>query len=164
MRINVSVSTFIPKPFTPFEWEKFVTKEEVEHKLGVLKKRLFIKGVSLKWNDYELSEMEAVLARADRKVGKVLLNAYRQGCIFDSWSEFFKPEKWYKAFEEEKVDRNNYTRRFDDSEVLAWDFIDMGIKKSFLLKEKNLAYNDKCSGGCQSGCKGCGLEGRCFQK
>ena len=164
LRINVSVSTFIPKPFTPFEWEKFVTKEEVEHKLNVLKKRLFIKGVSLKWNDYELSEMEAVLARGDRKVGKVLLNAYRQGCIFDSWSEFFKPEKWYKAFEEEKVDRNNYTRRFDDSEVLAWDFIDMGIKKSFLLKEKNLAYNDKCSGGCQSGCKGCGLEGRCFQK
>ncbi len=164
LRINVSVSTFIPKPFTPFEWEKFVTKEEVEHKLNVLKKRLFIKGVSLKWNDYELSEMEAVLARGDRKVGKVLLNAYSQGCIFDSWSEFFKPEKWYKAFEDENVDKNDYTRQFADDEVLAWDFIDMGIKKSFLLKEKNLAYSNKCSGGCQSGCKGCGLEGRCFKK
>ncbi len=164
LRINVSVSTFIPKPFTPFQWEKFVTKEEVEHKLNVLKKRLFIKGVSLKWNDYELSEMEAVLARGDRRTGKVLLNAYNQGCIFDSWSEFFKPEKWYKAFEDEKVDTNDFTRRYDDSEVLPWDFIDMGIKKSFLLKEKNLAYNDKCSGGCQSGCKGCGLEGRCFKK
>ena len=164
LRINVSVSTFIPKPFTPFQWEKFVTKEEVTHKLDVLKKRLFIKGVSLKWNDYELSEMEAVLARGDRNVGKVLLNAYNQGCIFDSWSEFFKPEKWYKAFDDENVDKNYYTRRYDDDEILAWDFIDMGIKKSFLLKEKNLAYSDRCSGGCQSGCKGCGLEGRCFKK
>ena len=164
LRINVSVSTFIPKPFTPFQWEKFVTKEEVTHKLDVLKKRLFIKGVSLKWNDYELSEMEAVLARGDRNVGKVLLNAYNQGCIFDSWSEFFKPEKWYKAFEDTGVDKNDYTRLFDDNEVLSWDFIDMGIKKSFLLKEKNLAYSDRCSGGCQSGCKGCGLEGRCFKK
>ncbi len=164
LRINVSVSTFIPKPFTPFEWEKFVTKEEVEHKLGVLKKRLFIKGVSLKWNDYELSEMEAVLARGDRKLGKVLLNAYEQGCIFDSWSEYFKPDKWYTAFDNAGVDKNEYLKRFEDNEIFAWDFIDMGIKKSFLLKERNLAYSDKCSGGCQSGCKGCGLEGRCFKK
>ena len=161
LRINVSVSTFIPKPFTPFQWEKFVTKQEVEDKLNVLKKRLFIKGVSLKWNEYELSEMEAVLARGDRKVGKVILDAYNQGCIFDSWSEFFDPDKWYKAFENAGVNKDNYTKKFDDNDVLAWDFIDMGIKKSFLLKEKNLAYSNKCSGGCHSGCKGCGLQGRC---
>ena len=164
LRINVSVSTFIPKPFTPFQWEKFATKQEVEHKLEILRKRLYIKGVSLKWNDYELSEMEAVLAKGDRKIGSVILNAYKNGAIFDSWSEFFKYENWLKAFESASVNIEDYKKEFSLNSLLAWDFIDMGIKKSFLQKERMLAYNDKCSGGCQTGCKGCGLQGRCFIK
>ena len=105
--------------------------------------------------------MEAVLARGDRKVGKVILDAYNQGCIFDSWSEFFDPDKWYKAFENVNVNKDNYTKKFDDNDVLAWDFIDIGVTKKFLLKERHLAYQNKCSGGCQTGCKGCGLKGRC---
>ena len=161
LRINVSLSTFIPKPFTPFMWEAFVSKEEVERKLSILKNRLFIKGVSLKWNDYELSEMEAVLARGDRKVGKVILSAYKNGAIFDSWNEFFKVDVWNKAFLENGVDKKDYTREFSEDEILCWDFIDMGITKKFLLKERHEAYKNKCSGGCQSGCKGCGLQGRC---
>ncbi len=161
LRINVSLSTFIPKPFTPFQWEGFVSKEDVERKLDILKKRLFIKGVSLKWNDYELSEMEAVLARGDRNVGKVILSAYKNGAIFDSWNEYFKIDVWNKAFLENGIDKKAYTREFSEDEILCWDFIDMGITKRFLLKEKHEAYNNKCSGGCQTGCKGCGLQGRC---
>ncbi len=161
LRINVSLSTFIPKPFTPFMWEAFVSKQEVERKLNILKSKLFIKGVSLKWNDYELSEMEAVLARGDRRVGKVILSAYQNGAIFDSWNEFFKKDVWDKAFIDNGVDKNDYTREFSEDEILCWDFIDMGITKKFLLKERHEAYKNKCSGGCQSGCKGCGLQGRC---
>ena len=164
LRINVSVSTFIPKPFTPFQWERFCSKKEVEDKIEILKKRLFIKGVSLKWNDYELSQMEAVLAKGDRKVGSVILNAYKNGAIFDSWSEFFKYENWQNAFIDAGVKIEDYTKEFDLNSILAWDFIDMGIKKSFLQKERALAYSDKCSGGCQTGCKGCGLQERCFIK
>lgn len=161
LRINVSLSTFIPKPFTPFEWERFISREEVEHKLDIVKKKLFLKGVSVSWNDYELSLMEAVLARGDRKVGKVILNAYNNGAIFDSWSEYFKFENWDKAFKDAGVSPDSYTSEFSEEDLLAWDFIDIGITKKFLLKERHKAYNNECTGGCQSGCKGCGLQGRC---
>ena len=161
LRINVSLSTFIPKPFTPIEWERFISREEVEHKLDIVKKKLFLKGVSVSWNDYELSLMEAVLARGDRKVGKVILNAYNNGAIFDSWSEYFKFENWDKAFCDAGVSPDSYTSEFNEEDLLAWDFIDIGITKKFLLKERHKAYNNECTGGCQSGCKGCGLQGRC---
>ena len=161
LRINVSVSTFIPKPFTPFQWEKFVSKEEVLHKLEVLRKRLFIKGVSLNWNDYELSELEAVLARGDRKIAKVLEKAYQNGCYFDSWGEFFKFEKWNEAFIKAGVSKTPYLSAINENSILAWDFVDVGITKKFLLLEKNKAYKEECTGGCQTGCKGCGLAGRC---
>ncbi len=161
LRINVSVSTFIPKPFTPFQWEKFVTREEVEHKLEVLKKRLFIKGVTLNWNDYNLSEMEVLLARGDRKMAKVLEKAYKKGCYFDSWGERFDYLKWMEAFVEAGVDKEQYKREYNSDEILCWDFIDIGITKNFLLKERQKAHSGVCTGGCQSGCKGCGLMGRC---
>ena len=161
LRINVSLSTFIPKPFTPFEWERFVSREEVQRKLDIIKKKLFIKGVSVNWNDYDLSLMEAVLARGDRKVGKVILNAYKNGAIFDSWSEYFKFENWDKAFKESGVLPESYTKEINEEDVLCWDFIDIGVTKRFLLSERHKAYESKCSGGCQSGCKGCGLQGRC---
>lgn len=161
LRINVSVSTFIPKPFTPFQFEKFVSQKEVEHKLSILKEKLFIKGVSVSWNDYALSEMEAILARGDRRVGKCILTAYKNGAVFDSWNEHFKPEVWSNAFIENGVDKNKYLDEHDENKTLCWDFIDMGITKSFLIKERRLAYKNTCSGGCQTGCKNCGLQGRC---
>ncbi len=161
LRINVSVSTFIPKPFTPFEWEKFVSNKEVKSKLEILKKRLFIKGVTLNWNDYELSFMEAVLARGDRRVGSVILNAYKSGAVFDAWNEFFKFEKWENAFKTASVNPEDYLNEFDENSLLAWDFIDIGITKKFLLSERHKAYSSECTGGCLTGCKGCGLQGRC---
>lgn len=161
LRINVSLSTFVPKPFTPFQWERFVSQEEVKHKLDLVRERLFQKGLNVSWNDYAVSELEAVLARGDRKLGKVILKAYENGCIFDSWGEYFSREKWADAFESCNIEKEAYKAEIDVNSTLAWEFIDVGVTKSFLLKEKRLADASKVSGGCQSGCKGCGLQGRC---
>lgn len=158
LRVSVSVSTFIPKPFTPFQWEKQATKAEVEQKINLLKKDLFVKGVSFSWNDYELSEMEAVFARGDRRTGKVIEQAYKNGCIFDGWTALFDKEKWYDAFEKTGVNKDFYTREWGENEILPWDFIDMLVDKSFLLKERHAAYGEKVTGSCQTSCKGCGLQ------
>lgn len=158
LRVSVSVSTFIPKPFTPFQYERQITKEEVAHKVEVLKKELFIKGVSFSWNDYELSQIEAVLARGDRKLCPVVEKAYRKGCVFDGWQQYFKPQMWYEALSECGLSPDDYTREFGEDEVLPWDFIDVYIDKEFLLRERHAAYCGKVSGGCQSGCKACGIQ------
>lgn len=158
LRISVSVSTFIPKPFTPFQWEKQASREEVQEKINLLKKDLFVKGVNFSWNDYELSEMEAVFARGDRRVGKVIEAAYKKGCIFDGWTHMFDAAKWYAAFEETGVNKDAFTREWGENEILPWDFIDMCVDKLFLLKERAAAYSCKVSGSCRAGCKGCGLQ------
>ncbi len=158
LRVSVSVSTFIPKPFTPFQYERQITKEEVAHKVEILKKELFIKGVSFSWNDFELSQIEAVLARGDRRLCDVVEKAYRKGCVFDGWQQCFKPEMWYEALSECGLTPEDYTREHSEDEILPWDFIDLFIDKSFLLRERHAAYSEKVSGGCQSGCKACGIQ------
>lgn len=158
LRVSVSVSTFIPKPFTPFQYERQISKEEVQHKVEILKKELFIKGVSFSWNDYELSQIEAVLARGDRRLGAVIEKAYKKGCVFDGWQQYFKPELWYEALSECGLTADDYTREYTEDEILPWDFIDLFIDKDFLLRERHAAYAEKVSGGCQSGCKACGIQ------
>lgn len=158
LRISVSVSTFIPKPFTPFQWEKQATREEVNAKIDLLKKDLHVKGVSFSWNDYALSEMEAVFARGDRRTGKVIESAYRKGCIFDGWTHLFKADKWYEAFEETGVNPADYTREWKEDEVLPWDLVDVYVDKKFLLKERHAAYKNTVTGSCLTSCKGCGLQ------
>lgn len=158
LRVSVSVSTFIPKPFTPFQYERQITKEEVAHKVDVLKKELFIKGVSFSWNDYELSQIEAVLARGDRRLCPVIEKAYRKGCVFDGWQQCFKPQMWYEALSECSLSPDDFTREFGEDELLPWDFINMYIDKEFLLCERHAAHSEKVSGGCQSGCKACGIQ------
>jgi radical SAM superfamily enzyme YgiQ (UPF0313 family) len=158
LKISVSVSTFIPKPFTPFQWEKQATREEVEAKIALLRKELHLRGVVLSWNDYDLSEMEAVFARGDRRTGKVIESAYRKGCIFDGWTHLFKADKWYEAFAETGVNPKDYTREWREDEVLPWDFVDVYVDKKFLLKERHAAYENTVTGSCLSGCKGCGLQ------
>ena len=153
LRINVSLSTFIPKPFTPFQWEKFVTSDEVKHKLETVRKHLFSKGTTVSWNDYETSELEAVLARGDRKLSKVILNAYRKGCIYDSWGDYFSSQKWSDAFIEENVKKEPYKAVIDEQKLLPWDFLNVGVSKEFLLKEKRLATSEVVTGGCHTGCK-----------
>lgn len=161
LRINVSLSTFIPKPFTPFQWEQFYSEEQVKERLEQVRKHLFAKGVTVSWNDYFTSELETVLARGDRKVGKAILNAYRKGSIFDSWGEFLSKENWNVAFDEENVQKDTYKAEISEDAILPWEFIDVGVSKKFLLRERKRAREEKVTGGCQTGCKGCGLEGRC---
>lgn len=158
LRISVSVATFIPKPFTPFQWERFITREEFEHKVRLLKDKLFARGINFSWNNYELSELEAVLARGDRRLGKVILTAYKKGCHFDGWSERFKPELWREAFSECGLEVGLYTRKHDFSEVLAWDFVDALVDKSYFKKECERAYAGTVTGSCFGGCKGCGMQ------
>jgi radical SAM superfamily enzyme YgiQ (UPF0313 family) len=161
LRINVSLSTFIPKPFTPFQWEEFASQSLVQERLEQVRKHLFAKGVTVSWNDYFTSELETVLARGDRKVAKVILNAYLKGSKFDSWGEFLSRENWDSAFIEENVEKQTYKAKIDESSILAWEFIDVGVSKKFLLKEKGRAYQGEVTGGCQSGCKACGLQSDC---
>ncbi len=161
LKINVSVSTFIPKPFTPFCFEKFSSREQIERKIDLLKKGLYIKGVTFNWNDYNLSMIEAILARGGRDVGNVLLSAYKKGCYFDSWNEFFKYDLYEQAINETHYNLSSSLGEQDENSILPWDFIDIGITKNFFLSERHKAYNEKCTGGCQTGCKGCGLMGRC---
>ncbi len=158
LRISVSCSTFIPKPFTPFQWERQITKDEFEQKIARLKEKLFIKGVNFSWNNFEVSELEAVLARGDRKLSKVILSAYRSGAHLDAWSEFFKPEIWDSALKEHGLSASDYTREHKTSEILAWDFVDNIVTKDYLLKEKEKAHSRTVTGSCFNGCKGCGLQ------
>jgi radical SAM family uncharacterized protein len=161
LRISVSVSTFIPKPFTPFQWEAQATEQEVERKQQLLKKALYIKGVSLSWSDYFTSRLEAVLARGDRKIGKVIASAYKNGCILDGWSKHLNKDGWLKAFEENGISMDDYTREFGEDEILPWDFIDIGVTKKYFLCERHRAYNQEVTGSCIKKCNGCGLQSDC---
>ena len=102
--------------------------------------------------------MEAVLARGDRRVGKVIQRAYELGCYLDGWTDKFKANLWNQAFEETGVDKTFYTREWGEDEILPWDFIDVFVDKKFLLRERKKAYNSEVSGSCKSGCKGCGIQ------
>jgi radical SAM superfamily enzyme YgiQ (UPF0313 family) len=161
LRISVSVSTFIPKPFTPFQWEKQVSEQEVEHKQALLKKVLYIKGVTLSWSDYFTSRLEAVLARGDRHLGKVIYSAYKNGCIFDGWSKLLNKDGWLKAFEENGINMDDYTREIGEDEILPWDFIDIGVTKKYLLDERHRAYGETVTGSCLKKCNGCGIQKDC---
>jgi hypothetical protein len=158
LHISVSCSTFIPKPFTPFQWERQITREEFEHKISRLKEKLFIKGVSFSWDDFAVSELEAVLARGDRRLGEVIRRAYESGCHLDAWSEFFSAEKWKNALESCGLTAEDYTRAHDTSETLAWDFVDNFVTRGYLEKERERAYEGQVTGSCFRSCKGCGVQ------
>jgi radical SAM family uncharacterized protein len=161
LRISVSVSTFIPKPFTPFQWERQATLQEVEDKQTLLKKELYIKGVSFSWSDYFTSRLEAVLARGDRRIGSVILSAHKNGCCFDGWQKDLNVDGWLKAFEDNGVDPDFYTREWGENEILPWDFIDIGVNKSYLSSERAKAYGGTVTGSCKKKCNACGLQKVC---
>lgn len=161
LRISISASTFIPKPFTPFQWEKQATEEEVKHKLDVLKSSLRMRGVSLSWNDFFTSQLEACLARGDERMGQVIYEAFKRGAKFDSWMEQFNVPAWKEAFEAVGIKPEAFTREWNEDETLPWEFIDIGVTREFFLREKHRAYEAKSTGGCLDGCKGCGLQNVC---
>lgn len=160
LMINVSTSTFVPKPFTPFQWEKQITLEEIEKRQKILKKLLRDRHISYKWHEGKVSFLEAVLARGDRRLGKVLKEAHMLGCKFDGWDEYFSFENWMEAFSRANVDPKFYVyRERSIDEVLPWDIINAGIDKNFLIAELKKAKKGETTLDCRSGnCSGCGIK------
>ncbi|MBD5100529.1 MAG: TIGR03960 family B12-binding radical SAM protein [Clostridiales bacterium] len=156
LNITVSTSIFIPKPLTPFQWERQISIDEMYQKQEFMKERLRIKNVKYSWHGAQSSVIEAILARGDRSLAKVIVKAYELGCVFDSWSENFDYDKWIKAFEESGVDYNKFLNGFDEDEELPWDIIDNGVSKKYLLNERHKAYKGECTPNCLGKCNGCG--------
>lgn len=159
LKVTVSASCFVPKPFTPFQWFGQDTVEEFHNKQMLLKDKLrsASKAITYNWHDARTSLLEAVFARGDRRVGKVLLRAWHKGCRFDAWNEFFNYDAWMQAFEEENIDPAFYAnRKRDFSEVLPWSHIDMGISQKFLQRECERAYKGITTPNCRIKCSGCG--------
>ncbi len=161
-QITSSSSFFIPKPFTPFQWARMYRGEEYIAKAATVKRafndQLNRKSLRYQWHDVEVSVLEGVFARGDRKVGAVIEEAYRMGCLYDSWSDCFDNDKWMQAFENTgvSIDFYNYRDRSLD-EILPWDYIDIGVTKAFLKKEWENALAATVSPNCRMKCSGCGV-------
>ena len=157
LRISVSCSTFIPKPFTPFQWCAFADRQSIEQKQRYLAENLRKKGINFSYNDYDGSLMEAILARGGRTVANALYKAYQNGARFDAWSDMFKWEHYQKAFEECGVDIAKIVGAYDLEETLPWDYVDIGVTKKFLQNEYKKAMTATTTPTCNKQCNGCGL-------
>lgn len=157
LSISVSAATFIPKPFTPFQWCSFIGVNEADKRQTFLKIALKKIGVKFSFHDPKSSETEAILSRGDRRLGSVLIEAYKNGANFDSWSELFNSEAYDKAFESVGLDRNLYLSKKNVKDILPWNLVDSGIDVSFLEKEYEKAKIAGVTKDCRAGCNGCGL-------
>ena len=161
IQIVTSTSFFIPKPFTPFQWASMNTKEEFIRKAYVTKNAVMAqlnqKRIKYNWHEADVSIMEGVFARGDRKVGQVILKAYEKGCIYDAWGEYYKNDVWMQCFDECGVSVDFYTTRERSlDEKFPWDFIDAGVTKDFLKREWIKALNEEITLNCKEKCNGCG--------
>ncbi len=161
VQIVASTSFFIPKPFTPFQWARMCTKEEFLDKAYLTKRgimeQLNQKSIKYNWHEADASVLEGVFARGDRRVAAVILEAYRRGCLFDSWSEYFHNDIWLQCFADCGLDIGFYTtRERAEDEIFPWDFIDCGVTKEFLLREWKKAQAGTVSPNCRKQCQGCG--------
>lgn len=172
VQIVASTSFFIPKPFTPFQWSPMCTKEEFLEKAymtrSAIKEQLNQKSIKYNWHEADISVLEGVLARGDRRIAGVIESAYRKGCIYDAWSEYFHNDAWMEAFEECGIDIGFYTtRERSTEETLPWDFLDCGVDKEFLKREWEKALEGTVSPNCRARCQGCGANrfggGVCFE-
>ncbi len=165
-RVTVSVSNFVPKAHTPFQWAAQDRPEEFRAKHDHLAKQLHIKGVTFNYHETKTSNLEAIFARGDRKVCRLLEHAYHLGCKFDGWTEYFKPQLWEQAFAETGTDLEFYAyRERDYEEILPWDIIDPLISREFLIRENEKAKAAQVTPDCRRGCAGCGINryATCFK-
>ena len=171
-QITASSSFFVPKPFTPFQWAQMCTKEEFLHRAYVvnheIKEQKNKKSIKYNWHEADVTVLEGILARGDRKIGQALLKVYEKGGIFDAWSEYFDYQRWVDAFAECGIDTDFYTMRERDlDEIFPWDFIDIGVSKDFLKREWKNAHDEKVTPNCRMKCSGCGAMkfggGVCFE-
>lgn len=157
LQVNISCSSFIPKPFTPFQWEPEDTMESLKAKQKHLLESIPSKKIKVSYHETPTSLLEGVLARGDRRLSAVIYSAFKDGCKFDSWDEHFKFDSWMKAFDEHNLDPYFYTQRKRDfSEVLPWDHLDYGISRKFLEKENLKAHENTTTPHCRIKCAGCG--------
>ena len=157
LRVHVATAYFVPKPHTPFQWEKQITPQEYLRRCRLLKEHFYHKAVEYNYHGPDLSRLEAVFARGDRRLGPVIEAAVKKGARLDGWDEYFNYSKWYDAFRECGIDEDFYTvRGYGEDEILPWDPIDVGVTKKFLKLERKRAYENKVTPDCREGCAGCG--------
>lgn len=161
VNIVTSTSIFVPKPFTPFQWAPMVSKEDAEGKrnflLSKVKSQLNARSIKYNCHDADVSELEGIFARGDRRLCDVILQAYKEGCIYDAWSEFFQYDTWVKAFEDHGLSMDFYIKRErGEDELFPWDFIDIGVTKKFLLNEYKRSKEAVVTPNCREKCAGCG--------
>ena len=167
LRVHVATAYFVPKPHTPFQWEKQITPEEYLRRCKLLKSHFYSKSIEYNYHAPDLSRLEAVMARGDRRLAPVIEEAAKRGAILDGWDEYFSYEKWLEAFAACGIDPDFYTvRGYEESEILPWDTLSVGVSKAFLQRERKQAYAAKITPDCRQGCSGCGAdklltEGKC---
>ena len=167
INITVSTSSFIPKPFTAFQWSKQDTREEIIKKQELLKKAITSKQIRYNWHDNKVSYLEGVFARGDRRLSKAVVRAVELGCKFDAWNDFFMYDTWMKAFEETGINPDFYLRERYYDECLPWDHIDVGVTKKFFMNENEKAKLAQTTPNCREKCAGCGIKsfgtGVCYE-
>ncbi len=169
VQVSISTATFVPKPFTPFQFEPQATREQIEHKQKVLIDSVKTRKIKVSWHNPDVSILEAVLAKGDRKLGKAIYTAWKKGCKFDGWEEFFRFDLWLEAFEETGIDISFYAnRKRDYDEILPWEHLDYLVSKNFFIREHKKAVCDqKTTPNCRIKCAGCGVNkavgGECFE-
>ena len=157
VQVNVSCASFVPKPFTPFQWEPQDTSEMLIEKQKHLLSSTTSRKISISYHESKTSVLEGVLARGDRRLGNVIYKAWQKGCKFDSWDEFFDFSKWSEAFNECDLTTEFYAnRRRDYNEILPWDHMDYGIRKEFLVEENKKAHESVTTPHCRIKCSACG--------
>lgn len=157
VRITVSTSFFVPKPFTPFQWEAQISMEEYHRRVDLLRSSIRNKSIQYNWHEMNTSYIEAVLARGDRRLGAVLEAVWRDGARLDSWSEYFSFERWMDAFVRAGVDPDFYARRARTrEEILPWSMVDIGVHTDYLWREREQAYRSVITPDCRVQCMGCG--------
>ena len=157
LRVHVATAYFVPKPHTPFQWEQQITPQEYLRRCKLLKSHFYSKSIEYDYHSPDLSRLEAVFARGDRRLGPVIENAVNRGARLDGWDEYYNYAKWFDAFQECGVDADFYTTRgYGEEEILPWDTIDVGVSKKFLKLERKRAYAETVTPDCRHGCAGCG--------
>ena len=157
LRVHVATAYFVPKPHTPFQWEKQITPEEYLRRCRLLKKHFYSKSIEYDYHGPDLSRLEAVMARGDRRLGPVIEQAVKNGARLDGWDEYFNYSYWFDAINTCGIDADFYTTRgYGEDEILPWDTIDVGVSKRFLALERKRAYEAKITPDCREGCAGCG--------
>lgn len=157
VKITISTSCFIPKPHSPFQWERQISIEEYLRRVNLLRSSITARNVTYNWHDAETSLIEAVLSRGDRRVADAIEEVQKQGGRLDAWSDYFSFERWMKAFEKCGIDPAFYANRdYPEDSVLPWDHIDVGVRKAHLLHERHMCYKSELSPDCRRQCMACG--------